>query len=611
MPYARPIPALLTVALAWPWSAPAAPLEPIVITASRTPEVADASLASVSVIGRDRIEQAQSRSVPDLLRGLPGVALRSNGGPGHNTNLYLRGTNPDHVLLLIDGLKLGSASSGFLPWQALPLEQVDRVEVVRGPRSSLYGSEAIGGVVQLFTRRDARGPLTARFSTTVGSHGLAEAQLGVSGSVPGSADAGWLDGAIGFQRTQGFDVCDGPAGCGVVEPDRDGYRSDSVRLGAGWALSERLAVDASYLRADSGLEYDGSERFGNRKDGLIAVAGAGIEARPHDAWTLVLRGGRSRDDATIYADGVEINRLDTRRDQLSWLNEIALAPRQGLTLGLDALRDRLEASADYAETERDNLGAFAQYRGAIADHALQLSLRHDDNEQFGGETTGNAAWAYAFANGLRATASFGTAFRAPSFNDLYFPGFGDPTLDPESSRSLEFGLAGDHAWGTWTLNLFQTDIDDLIAFDPASFSPSNIDAARIRGLELGARGQIAGWALAGQVTLLDPRNRSDGPDQDKLLQRRPEQTLRVDVDRRLGPVAVGGTLFASGRRFDDDANEVRLDGFALVDLRAEYAFSDALRVQGRVENLFDEDYQTASGFNQPGRSLFLTLRYEP
>lgn len=613
MPFNKPAGAVAAMLVCLPLDVMAIdePLDPIVITASRTAESAAASLAAVSVLDRDTLEERQVESVPDALRGLPGVVLRSNGGVGHNTNLYLRGTNPDHVLLLVDGLKLGSASSGFLPWQALPITQIDRVEVVRGPRSSLYGSEAIGGVVQLFTRRDAQGPLTPDFAVTLGSYGRVDSQLGLSGSLPGSADRAWLDVAAGMQHSQGFDVCVDPAACGADEPDRDGYSNRSLRVAAGWRPAEDLELDVTFLRATGELEYDGSSRFGNRKDTVIQVAGAGIEAQPAANWTTRLRAGRSRDDATVFFNGAEINRLDTRRDQVSWLNDLDLPDAGTLTLGVDALRDQLDASTAYAATRRDNLGVFGQYRGSLAGHAVQLSLRHDDNDQFGGETTGNVAWGYAFANGLRATASYGTAFKAPSFNDLYFPGYGDPNLRPESSRSIEFGLAGDHTWGDWSVNLYETEIDNLIAFDVATFSPKNIERARIRGLELSTRTTLAAWRLEGQLTLLDPRNRSPGPDRDNRLQRRPEQTLRIDADRRFGAMALGATLFAAGRRFDDDANQVRLDGYALLDLRAEYALSPQLRVQGRIENLFDRDYQTAAGYAQPGRSLFLTLRYTP
>jgi len=590
-------------------------LAPVVVTATRTPETVDDTLASVSIIDREEMDRRQSKTVPDVLRGLPGIEITSNGGLGHNTNVYLRGTRPDHVLLLVDGVKLGSATSGFIPWQSIPLGQVERIEVVRGPRSSLYGSEAIGGVIQIFTRAGRGGPLTPRFTAVAGSRNTVEGQFGLSGGGSTGLGEGWFDAGIGFQQTEGFDVCDGPLGCGVVEPDDDGYSNGNGSLRAGWRASDRFEFDVNFLRSVGDLEYDGSRFYGNEKRSVVQVLGGRIIARPLDPWTVTLRGGRSWDDSKIFAGDTRVNRLDTIRDQFSWQNDIAVAAGQLVTLGVDFQRDSLDATTDYAVTSRDNTGVFGQYLGTFGRNDVQLGLRHDDNEQFGGETTGNAAWGYQFKNGMRLTASYGTAFKAPTFNDLYFPpspfGSGNPDLQPEKSWSAELGLSGGHPWGRWAVNAYQTDIDDLIEFDAATLAPENIDQARIRGLELWSNAELGGWLLDGSLTLLDPRNESDGPNRGNLLPRRAEQTLRVDVDRRFGQIGVGGTLFWSGRRFDDDANRVRLDAYSLVDLRAEYFFTDALRIQGRVENLFDEDYETAAYFNQPGRSFFVTLLYQP
>jgi len=618
-----PMPPLLSASLLMLGSAPAAlaavedltEIDPIVVTASRVPETADQTLASVTVIEREEMDRRQSQTMADVLRGLPGVGITSNGGLGHTTNVYLRGTRPDHVLLLVDGVKLGSATSGFIPWQSIPLGQVERVEVVRGPRSSLYGSEAIGGVVQVFTRRGDGGPLTPRFSTTAGSRNTVEGQFGLSGGGATGLGEGWFDAGVGFVRTQGFDVCDGPEGCGVIEPDDDGYSNGNGSLRAGWRASDRFEVDVNFLRSVGDLEYDGSRFFGNEKRSLVQVLGGRVIAKPMEPWTVTLGAGRSWDDSRIFAGDSRINRLDTVRDLFSFQNDIAVAPEQVLTLGVDHQRDDLDATTDYAVTSRDNTGVFGQYLGWLGAHSLQFGLRHDDNEQFGGETTGDAAWGYEFANQLRLTASYGTAFKAPTFNDLYFPpspfGSGNPDLEPEQSQSAELGLSGPHAWGRWAVNVYQTEIDDLIEFDAATLAPENIDKARIRGLELWSTANIAGWLVDANLTLLDPRNESNGPNDGNLLPRRAQQTFRFDADRRFGPIGIGGTLFLSGPAFDDDANRVRLDGYALVDLRAEYAFTDALRIQGRIENLFDEDYETAAHFNQPGRSLLVTLLYQP
>ena len=592
-------------------------LAPIVVTAARAAQTADETLASVTVIDRPEMDRRQSRTMTDVLRGLPGVEIATNGGLGHNTSVYLRGTRPDHTLLMIDGVRIGSASSGFLPWASIPLGQVERVEVVRGPNSSLYGSAAIGGVIQVFTRRGQAGPLTPRLLVGAGTYNTANAQFGLSAGTETSYGTGWFDAGLGFEQTQGFNVCSGAprsaggGGCGVYEFDDDGYSNGNGSFRAGWTFSDQLELDVNFLRSVGDLDYDGSLFFGNEKRQVLQVAGARVVAKPFDPWTLTLRAGRSWDDSDIFAEGLFINRLDTRRDQLSWQNDIAFAPQQLATIGIDYLRDELDTPTDYAETSRETTGVFGQYLGNLFGQDLQLSLRHDDNEQYGKKTTGNALWGYQFGNALRVTAGYGTAFKAPTFNDLFFPGFGNPDLEPESSRSLELGFSGRHTWGTWAVNAYQTDVDDLIAFDPATFSPMNIDRARIRGLELLSTAQLAGWLLDANLTLLDPRNDSDGPNDGNLLPRRAEQTFRLDADRQFGKIGIGGTLFAAGRRFDNDANTVRLDGYTLFDVRADFAFTDALQIEGRIENLFNEEYETAAFFNQPGRTVFVSLRYEP
>ena len=588
-------------------------LEPIVVTATRTAETADETLASVTVIDRAEIDRRQSKTMTDILRGLPGVAISNSGGLGQPTSVFLRGTESDHTLVLIDGIKVGSATIGSTPWQNIPTDQIERVEVVRGPRSSLYGSEAIGGVIQIFTRRGQSGPLTPRLSLGAGSYNT----IRTNGGLSLGNERGWLDANLGFEQSAGFNACNGEpfvGGCFVDEPDDDGFTNKNGALSGGWRVADRLSLEADFLRSEGDVEFDGSAFAGNRNKTILQVARLQAKAQPLDAWTSSLDVGRSWDKSRVFFDDLFLNRFDTRRDSLGWQNDILFGSAQQLTLGVDYQRDEVTTKPTFAEDSRDNTGVYGQYLGRLGRADLQFSLRQDDNSQFGGHGTGSAALGYSLDNGLRLTASYGTAFKAPSFNELYFPGFGNPDLKPEQSWSTEVGVSGGHPWGRWAANLYETDIDDLIStvqVAPNLFLPENVDRARIRGLELWTTAELDGWLLDANLTLLDPRNESSGPNNGKLLPRRPEQTFRLDADRQFGRIGVGGTLFVSGRRFDDAANRIRLDGFSLMDLRADYAFTDALRLQARVENLFDEQYETAAYFNQPGRTLLLTLLYQP
>lgn len=590
-------------------------LEPLVVTATRTAQPEEAPLASVTVVDRDEIERRQVRSVPDALRGLPGVVVSGSGGRGQPTSIFLRGTNAGQVLVLIDGVKVGSATLGTVPFQDLPIDQVERIEVVRGPRSSLYGSEAIGGVIQIFTRRGG-GPLRPRLSLGAGSFDTAS----VSGGISGGGERAPFDLGGNFEQTKGFDACQGRAfpfaGCGVDEPDRDGYRNLGLSARAGYAFSDVAEVDLHLLRSENRTDFDGSIFSGNLSRSEQQVLGIEGTLRPLEGWNLILSAGRSWDKyRAFYDDTVAptrfVDRFDTERDTLGLQSNLAWGQGQVATLGLDYLVDRVSGTVDYAEDSRRNAGVFSQYLAAFGAHEIAASLRYDDNEQFGGHATGNAAWGYLFDPGVRVSLSYGTAFKAPTFNDLYFPGFGNLDLSPEESGSLELGLTGPLPAGRWELSLYQTDIDDLIAFDATTFAAANIASARIRGFEASALTALMGWDLGASLTILDPENRSEGPDQGNLLPRRPEQTVRLDIDRRLERWSAGASLYLAGRSFDDLANQERLDGYALLDLRAEYALSPSVRIQGRLENALDEAYQTAYLYDEPGRAFYVTLRYEP
>jgi vitamin B12 transporter len=613
---------LLTPALV-PQSAAAAvedvtAVDPVVVTATRTAETADQTLAPVTVVSREEIERRQSLTTIDMLRGLPGVAMSNSGGPGRQTDLYLRGTNSNQVLFLVDGIKVGSATTGQTAFQNIPVDQIERMEVVRGPRSSLYGSEAAGGVIQIFTRRGG-GPLRPFFSSVAGRYGTA----GVAGGLSGGGELGRFSISGNFDQAEGFNACNGSgfpvfAGCGTDEPDKDGYSNTGVSASAGYDFTDRIGLDLNFLNTESDVEFDGA--FTNETSNKQQVLGAQLGLRPLDNWDMTLSAGRSWDYQDNFKDGTFYSEFDTRRDTLSWQNNIAVGDQHLATLGVDYQQDVVTSTVDYAVTSRDDTGVFGQYQGWFGPGSVKASVRYDDNEQFGSYTTGDIALGWDVAPALRVVASYGTAFTAPTFNDLYFPADpffagGNPNLQPEETRSAELGLSGlFDAMGSplqWSVNIYQTNVDDLIALQPPLFYAENIDRARIRGLEAVLIGRLMDVDVAANLTLLDPRDESDGANNGNLLPRRPEQTFRLDLDRAFGPFAAGGTLFAAGRRFDDAANTVALDGYTLLDLRAAYAFSDSLSIQGRLENVFDQDYETVAWYNQPGRAFYLTLRYQP
>jgi vitamin B12 transporter len=594
-------------------SIPADELDDVVVTATRTSQSADETLESMTVITRAQIESRQARSIEDLLLGVEGLAIGNSGGSGRLTSFFVRGTDSDHLLVLVDGIKVGSATAGTVALQNLPLEQVERIEFVRGPRSSLYGSEAVGGVLQLFTRRGG-GPLNANFSLSGGSYGTLQG----AASLQGGGDHAWFSLQGSAQSIDGFDACTGSstlfAGCFTEEPDDDAYKYNSVAVRGGYhfgtASQPGTQLEGSFWRAASKVDYDGS--YTNRSEITQQVAGLTLTQPFKSGGKVTVRAGRAWDISDDFLDSAFMGNFETRRDTAGVQVDLPIARAQLLTLGVDYQDDNVSGSTPYDVTSRSDTGLFAQYTATTGSWRLEASARGDDNEQFGQHFTGSAAVGYQVSPSWGLVAQYGTAFRAPTFNELYYPFFGNPALDPEKSRSAEIAAKG-QAMGQssalhWRVSLFDTEIDDLIGFDSA-FAPANIDKARIVGTELGGTLVVDAWTVDTGLTFLDPESRSAGFTQGNQLPRRPRFTGHLDVERRIQKWTLGARLAGEGSRYDDSANTRQLDGFTLLGLRAEYRIGTTWRVQARVENLFDTQYETVAFYNQPGRAAWLTLRY--
>ncbi|QIL19776.1 TonB-dependent vitamin B12 receptor [Thermomonas sp. HDW16] len=594
-------------------------LDNVVVTATRTAITADAALAAVEVIDRKEIEQSTARSLPELLRGRAGVTLVNQGGLGKLSTLFLRGTESDHTLFLVDGIRVGSATSGLTSLQDLPLEQIERIEIVRGPRSSLYGADAIGGVIQVFTRRGQGGEgVRGRARIGAGSNGYREASAGVD--LRGTRGGVGID--IGHQSTDGINACRGIgapqyAGCGMdnPDPDRDGYRNNNASLRADFKAGDAWQFDAHALRARGHNEYDGDPAWGlpDNSDLLQQVIGGSVRFDASEALVLRLTLGRNRDDSDNYLGASFANRFLTTRDSATVQGDITLAAGQLLSLGYDWLRDRADVQDPFSpfDAARGNRAAFAQYQGKFGAHDLQASLRRDDNDQFGGKTTGGIAWGFGFADGWRITASHATAFKAPSFNELYYPYYGNPALRPEAARNSELSLRQERDSWQWQLNAYRNDIDDLIVYDTAIFAANNIETTRIRGIELVASTQVGGWDIRGQLGTLDARNLSTGINHGKRLPRRPQRSARIDLDRDLGDFGVGISGIAEAARWDDVANTLRVGGYGTIDARASWRFAADWTLQASLVNAFDKGYETSAYYNQPGREWGLSLRWQP
>jgi vitamin B12 transporter len=578
-------------------------LPDVVVTATRTETPRKEVLAAVTVLERADIERSQAPDLISLLGRQPGIDLVRTGGPGSLSTINTRGGNSNHTLVLIDGLRVNSAVQGLFDLAHLPLAQVERIEIVRGPRAALWGSDAIGGVVQIFTRAGA-GFAEAR----AGSYGQHGADAGVRF---GDADS-HVFASGGADSIEGFSATKATTAPGN---DDDGYdnRHASVRFRVPVGSQQ---LSGSLRGSDADVEFDNGESDVRDWQGGVRLAG---ELRPGWSHEAVLGHSRDKVESTSpFYDYV----FDSTRDSFDWLHRFAPAEGQLLQVGLNWSREQGHAADSFLgenyDLDRRNTGLFAVWNGHFGAHSLELSARHDDNSQFGGTSTGNAAWGWQLNESTRLRTSWGQGFRAPNFNELYYPGFfgsfaGNPDLRPERSTSLEAGLdwnaGGGHAFG---VSAYRTRVRDLIAFQaPITSNAINIDRANLDGLELDWRWQQGAWSVAANGGWQRAENARNG---EKLLRRAPRKA-HVSVDYTFA----NGTLLgldgdAVAARPDKDfdafpAEDISLGGYGLLHLRAMLPLAHGWQLEARVENLGDRDYEFAHGFNTPGRSGTLAVRW--
>lgn len=598
------------------WAEPANNEIEIIITAGRKAQTADETLAPVTVITRKEIDKVQAANVSEVLQQTTGISITSSGFMGKQSSVHLRGTNDSHVLVLIDGVKAGSATLGTTPLELFPLAQVERIEVVRGPRSSLYGSEAIGGVIQIFTRKGsgAKG-IQPNASASYGSFNTAKANVGLSG---GSAEGAWFNLNAATERTDGINAQDyyttylpDFSTAKVYETDKDGYKNNSLSLRAGNRFENGMSAEAGILQAQGESEFDGE--YQNENHFKQQVAHGKLTAPVGNSTTITAQIGSSLDKQDSYKDAAFQSRFQTKRTSASLQADVQMGAAGNLTAGFDHIKDKVSGTTDYAVDARKNNGLFASYQMTGGDNKFDVSVRQDDNEQFGKKATGGIAFAHEFSESFRATASYGTAFKAPTFNDLYYPFSGNQDLKPENSKNLELGIAGRLAEGEWAISAFQNKIDDLIQWRDTGggvWKPMNVAAAKITGLEASVAQRLGDWQLSGNATLQNPEVAS-GAQAGDLLMNRPKQILNVDLERQFGRFSAGAAVHAEGRRYNDTYNLEPLDGFGTLDLRAKYQISREVAVGAKLANVLDHDYELRKGYNQPGVNGMLTLEYQP
>ncbi|MGM0858708.1 MAG: TonB-dependent receptor domain-containing protein [Pseudomonadota bacterium] len=568
-----------------------AALDPMVVTAALAPQTANESLSSVTVLDEATLRRQDPTSLTDLFRGQPGVEVTSNGSYGKSSSVYLRGAPSDASVLMIDGIRLRSATAGSAAFQYLDPRMFDRAEIVRGPRGSLYGADAVGGVIQLFTPEGEEEGLQPRFSVGGGSFDTQRLSAGISGREGGTR----YSFAGSHFNTDGQPIRRGG--------EDKGYDNTSALARMSHTFEDGSEVGVLALRARGNNEYDGGEN-----DFVQQVAGVYGELAITDTWQSRLTLSESR-DVLDTIDEVSSSVIETRTHTARWQNNLQWGAHE-LIAGAEFSEDRVDnTSQSYTIDSRDNAAVFTQGLLDFSPLSLQASLRLDDNEAYGEEVTGSVALGYDIDDYHTLRASVGTAFKAPSFNDLYWPNSGNPELDPETSETVEVGLRGQYGQWFWDLAAFQNDYDDLIAWAPAGNSglwvPQNVDSARIQGAELSSGVELDAWTLQAALTYLDAEDRATG----NQLPRRASQSMRLDADYETGAWSYGGSLIAQNRRYDDASNDDRLGGYGLVNLRAGWQFAPMWSARVTVENAFDKEYETTRDYINAGRAAFLSVHF--
>lgn len=577
-------------------------LPDINITASHGAPVTFAGVPE-TVITRAEIDRLQATSVLSLLANRAGLNLVNQGGAGQLTTASMWGLSGSQTLVLIDGVRMGSLTAGAPYLENLPVALIDHIDIIKGPRSGQYGADAMGGVIQIFTRRGKTG-VHPSFSIAGGSNKTFETSANISGGT------GPFDYSIGasHQGTGGFNAYTETTGSpyAVNQPDNDGYRNNSANGRIDYTGDNGARIGVHWLGTNAFTDYDGSSYVGNQQRSRQQNFGLDGALMKIGLWQLRASAGRNIDRQTQYYDGKYVSEYNSRQDSFSLANDFSFS--QGLlTLGADRLNDHISSSTLYGVTSRHNNGLFAQYATQIADLSIQTALRHDSNSQFGTANTGSIDLSWQLNPSLALTGGYGTGFHVPSFNFLYYPGgYANPDLQPEHSRTarLGFNWQNDTGW-TSSLTTFRTRTRDLIASSASTnYVPYNINQAQSLGTEWQLGWHDEDWTLNSSATWISAVDRQTGIS----IPRQPKWSGRIDVDRQFGVWRMGVTVRGQTATHESIFSQVN-HGFATADLRLSYAYDRNWRIEAKLCNVLDKKYQTAYDYNQAGRTVLFTLRY--
>ena len=579
----------------------------VVVTASRYQEPVTDTLAAVTILTEEDIERYQDADLGSLLNRIAGVSMTTTGSLGSTTSLSIRGTSTSQMIVLIDGVRTASATTGQTTLSSIPLSNIERIEIVRGPVSSIHGADGVGGVVQVFTKTPTEEDSDVYLGADYGSHNYHRLRGGFSMKT----DKTQAGADISFTGTDGFDSTT----LGGANDDKDGFTQWSGDLTVDTQLTDTLDMGIRHLQTSSEAEYD-SECYsgfvvvpcGNdvdfRTQSELKNSSVSLDYSGFNDTQINTRLGRFVDNSVTEATDSE---FQTERYTLSLTGGTRWSSSLRTIIGLDGYTESVDTSADFEETDRSNIGLFSQVNVEQGAFSTQGSLRLDNNSAYGFNLTGSLTTSGFVTDSVELLTIASTAFRAPSFNELYYPGYGNKDLKPEESRTLEVAVRQYLNQGEWRLSLYRTDIDDLIGTDPDTFTAANINEATLNGVEAEWHQQLGAYGVQLTGTYLDAR---DGDNE--RLSNRPRWTAFAALDRRQGPVTVTTDIKAETGRISVGEE---LDGHALLGLGARYNIDERSYVSTRVDNLLDQGYVVnnyyldGEYYNTAGRTFRLSIEY--
>jgi vitamin B12 transporter len=612
---------LLGLAIALPIQAYAADnlamldLDEVVVTSSRTPQSTKTVTGDITVIDHEEINRLQGGSLADLLRLQPGVQTYTNGGMGTSSNIALRGTNDNQLIVLVDGVRINSGTTGTTAFENIPLALIERIEILRSPASSLYGSDAIGGVIQIFTKRGKGDKTHIYGSAGAGSYDAYSGNAGFDTTYKALK----LGAQISNYDTRGISAKKNPTS--VIDRDRDGYYNFSSSTYADLQFAPGHSLGMHYLESKGHNQYDNAYIGGNYLERHQQGYGVALKNVLTEHWNSKLEYNVGFDRSFSVSSATLNSNIETEQRQLSWQHDYNLSPGT-FTFAYDRLEQDVLTQSNGRNTlnrSRNNDAFVLGYVGNFDAHSTQLSLRRDYNSQFGNYTTGGLGYGYAISPEWRLTAQYGSSFRAPTFNQLYATRFGDANLASEKADNIEASIRYQGKALQAKLTAFDNHIRNFIQTVttgcPTGFTQGcavNVGKVEVQGITVEGSTPISEqWLLTANLTVQSPRIDAT----DNLLARRAQRYGNLILQYKNGAWDWSSELTASSERYNDTANRMVLGGYALLNSTLAYQINPHWRLQARANNILDKNYVLAAAsstvdYNTMGTNVFVSLNYD-